>query len=164
MGRIADELSERSKSDNAMIVGSEIREAIAELQAEVDALKAERNAAAAMVDAVRAESAARLSRLVQRDMDIAALNAECEELKKHSPHNYVHKAMLYELKAELAMVCKDVCKRDMEIADLKRQVAVLKCLLHEAMVKFTHYQREGFKEAPVHLMKRIRAAGIEVEE
>jgi len=42
MGAIADELNERSKLDNRIIVGSEIRAAIGELWAEIAKLKAEK--------------------------------------------------------------------------------------------------------------------------
>ena len=41
MGTIADELRERSKFDNKMIVGSEIRAAICEVEAERDTLQQE---------------------------------------------------------------------------------------------------------------------------
>ena len=39
MGKIADELNELSRNDNALIVGSEIRAAIAELEKENAELK-----------------------------------------------------------------------------------------------------------------------------
>ena len=46
MGKLSDELRERSKLDNAIIVGSEIRAALSELDAELAAEHDARNAVA----------------------------------------------------------------------------------------------------------------------
>jgi hypothetical protein len=45
-----------------------------------------------------------------------------------------------------------------EIDRLNAEIRTLKCLLHEALVKFEGYRCDGFKSAPVNLMRRIEKA------